>query len=177
MSRTRTFVLSCAIAAVASSVAPGAEAALIDRTLYFNASAHCQAALPVFDGLIRKRPLAVVNEGDSGAFVTCAIPTQDRLVTLEVFASTRDGAARRLSCTAVSGLEGNGYYASRWVDLPASGERASMFWWGTYYGGPVAGPTGDPNFFIGPYLAVTCQLPPATALNNFIVTYREEIGA
>lgn len=76
MSRTSRFVSPCVLAAAIVAAPAAVEAAPIERTLYVNASAHCQAALPVFDGLIRKRPLAVVNEGQAGAFVTCAIPMQ-----------------------------------------------------------------------------------------------------
>ncbi|WP_133000534.1 hypothetical protein [Luteimonas arsenica] len=178
MSRSRNLALSCTLALAASAFAPDAEAALVERILYFNASAHCQAALPMYDGMIRKRPLAVVNEGAGTSFVTCAIPTQGRIVSLELFASARGGVPAQLTCTAVSGLESEvSHRVPRTINLPASGARAGTLWWGTYYGGPLARPTGEPNFFVGPYLAVTCALPPATGLNNFILTYNEEIGA
>ena len=34
----------------------------------------CAAALPAFEGLVRKRPRAIQNEGSTNAFVTCAPP-------------------------------------------------------------------------------------------------------
>lgn len=100
------------------------------------------------------------------------------MTSLQVFASTHDGAARTLRCSAVSGLESHSaHYAPRQAQLPADGSASSVFWMWTNYGGGLAAPAGEPNFFVGPYLAVTCQLPPATGLNNFILVYREEIGA
>lgn len=179
MSCTHRLALSCGLAIAAASFAPGAEAALVERIEYFNASAHCQAALPAYDGMIRKRPLAVVNEDTRTAFVTCALPTPGRIALLQVFASNKGATAVQLTCTAISGIEGEGssYRVPRTVTLPATGERVQMFWWGTYYGGPLASPAGEPNFFIGPYLAVSCTLPASTSLNNFILTYSEEIGS
>ena len=61
------------LVAVATLLA-AAEAHSVDRELAFqqNGAGACQAALPAYEGLIRKRPMAIQNEGVSTAFVTCA---------------------------------------------------------------------------------------------------------
>ncbi len=67
----RFATLSAAAAlALGSGYAPQANAV----SMAANATAFCQTALPVFDGNVRKRPLAVTNEGTSNAFISCSIP-------------------------------------------------------------------------------------------------------
>ena len=52
--------LSCVLLAALPATSPAAE---ISRLVFSQAVAVCQPALPAFDGLIRKRPKAVANEG------------------------------------------------------------------------------------------------------------------
>ena len=176
MARIPVLPLSCLLAFAGATAIPAADAATVNRKIYFNAAAHCQAALPVYDGRIRKRPLAVQNEGSASAYVTCAIATPGELRYLVVFASSHDGGTHRVECTAISGTKGHGVYMGRGVTTPADGTTIPMQWNGVAWGGPLAGPAGLPNFFFGPYLSVSCLLPPGSGLNNFEVTYEEEIG-
>lgn len=63
----------------------------------------CRPALPTFDGMIRTRPLALVNESSSVAWVTCAV-TGDivgRTSVIEVVFSGGSGMGTR-TCTLVS---------------------------------------------------------------------------
>lgn len=68
----RLLPLAVATALVAAT-AP-ADAQEFQNQSYVTAAAGaCQSALPVFDTLLRKRPLAVQNEGSTTTFVTCAV--------------------------------------------------------------------------------------------------------
>jgi len=53
-------------------VSTEASAVDLERLSMANAVGRCQGALPNYEGAIRKRPLAVQNEGTGSAFVTCA---------------------------------------------------------------------------------------------------------
>ena len=69
---------------------------------------NCQPALPVYEGLVRKRPLAVVNEGAENAYVTCALTTEEVSLNVQSFGtrvSNGSDAALTVSCTAVVGDE------------------------------------------------------------------------
>lgn len=68
----------------------------------------CQGSLPSFEGALRKRPLAIANEGTSSAFVSCSIRAplnQFEEVTGIIVLFTNRGASTRLfSCTLVDGV-------------------------------------------------------------------------
>ena len=63
-----TLVASLALAATLS--VPDARAGSTVQ----NAVGNCNGALPGFEGALRKRPLAIANEGTSSAFVSCTLP-------------------------------------------------------------------------------------------------------
>lgn len=76
----RMQLVAATILAAATSPAP-AGAQEYQSQLYITAAAGaCQSALPVFDTMLRKRPLAVQNEGSSTTFVTCAVSNPSRHV-------------------------------------------------------------------------------------------------
>ncbi|HST45355.1 MAG TPA: hypothetical protein VLK29_09045, partial [Luteimonas sp.] len=62
-------LVACTTLLLAASVAQTARAEEYRQ----NATGLCQAALPAYDGLIRKRPVAIRNEGDAAAFVSCSL--------------------------------------------------------------------------------------------------------
>jgi hypothetical protein len=157
-------------AILASGFAHAGEAPTVSRTTYFNAPAHCQGALPNFEGALRKRPLALQNEGTSSAFVTCAIPTQGRVSGLEVYVSTHNGTSSPVTCTAVTGWKGGtNHYVPKTVETDASGEWAVFFW---APGDFVPDATAFPNG----YIALSCNLAPGTGLNDFWVYSSETVG-
>ena len=115
-------------------------------------SGTCQAALPAFEGLIRKRPLAIQNEGTAPAFVSCAThqlfnlidPDYGIAVQLVNFGSSDVD----VTCTAIS-LGKTNTYLPRTVTVPAGGE---------YY---VSYNLNDDEYFVGPF---NCNLPPGTGI-------------
>lgn len=97
------FLRSLGLAALAVIVLPLSEAHAIESA---NATAFCQGALPAFDTEIRKRPLAVRNEGDAGAFVSCSIPVNyaGANTGVHVYLVNRDTETATVDCTFVDGI-------------------------------------------------------------------------
>lgn len=149
---------------------PGpANAADMVRTHSFNAPAHCQGALPNFEGNLRKRPLALHNEGASTAFVTCAVPTQGRVTELRV-SLWKQGydVSGTVTCTAVAGamLDTNRYLTkSAFMYENVVGEFVFS---AEDFGG------GGTNFLPSSFLGVSCSLSPGTILGAFRLSYYEE---
>lgn len=141
-------VFPCVLA-VAASVPATDAGAMPSRTRHVSATAVCEAPLSVFDAPLRKRPVAIRNEGSSGIFISCAVPTDHAgdLATSEVrllFASTVQQA---LNCTIVAGVGANLYREVKSVVVPAGGV-ASIHWTGIdKRGGEGA-------------IALSCALPP-----------------
>ncbi|MGY1459101.1 MULTISPECIES: hypothetical protein [unclassified Luteimonas] len=68
----------------------------------------CQGSLPSFEGALRKRPLAIANEGTTGAFVGCSLEANnmfnyERTSVAAIFVN-RGAAAATVNCTLVNGL-------------------------------------------------------------------------
>lgn len=124
---------------------------------------NCQAALPAFEGQTRKRPLALVNESDSVAFVTCAYTTEEVSLNVMGFntrATNLSDVSATLSCTAVVGDEAEdaSYIVKSLVLAPgADGVLA----WGTADNG---------GLLFAKSVAISCALPPLVGLNRNRVT-------
>ncbi|MEO6138716.1 MAG: hypothetical protein ABIP11_08660, partial [Luteimonas sp.] len=94
---------------LASAFASGdASAVTKQRSFVQNATGACQSALPVFDGQIRKRPLAVQNEGTSAAFVSCSFMDTDRSVNgvtdVFLYADNNTSSSVTVNCTLVTDI-------------------------------------------------------------------------
>jgi hypothetical protein len=170
-------VATAALTLTAGLAAFSAEAVTKSRTFSSNAVALCQSALPVFDGLIRKRPLAVQNEGTSNAFVTCAFTSEDDggvpYVTTDytIWARSNDGVAHDLSCTGVTGhATGSNEYVVKTVNLPADGSQRALVWSGADFADHA--PTIDYFTF-----AASCNLSPGVGLNDTYVNFTEDVGS
>lgn len=127
------------------------------------AAGNCQAALPSYEGQIRKRPLALANEGDAAAFVTCALTTEEVSLNVQGFSTDVRNLSNvpvTLSCTAVVGEDaGSADYVVKSIEL---GPQASgtLSWTGLDAGGVV----------LADSVALSCNLPPLTALNRNRIT-------
>ena len=105
----------------------------VDRTIYAqaNGSGACQAALPSYEGQIRKRPLAIQNEGDAGAFMTCSpVSLQGNAMHAsghELVVVNNTATAQQVNCTGVSGPASGATYMPKSVVVPGNG-TASMNW-------------------------------------------------
>lgn len=154
--------------------APQAHAATKARKLMVNASGACQSALPVFDVNIRKRPKAVVNEGDAPAFVTCTYYGQaDNLdeypTKVTIWVSTNVLQQVSLTCTGVNGAELDAIEASvKTVNLNNPVNTVPMSWTPEDF--------GSFGNFQSPYFSVSCQLKPDVAIHNAVVDYVQGVG-
>jgi hypothetical protein len=123
------------------------------------ATAACQAALPVFDGVVRKRPLAVQNEGSSGTFVTCGLEGKFGAVAssplIFVGLVNNSSSPATVSCTLVDGRESisDPVYMPKSVALPANAPIVELTW---------TSADNEGASFI--YPAISCALPPGTGI-------------
>lgn len=124
---------------------------------------NCQPARPVYETLLRKRPLSYENEGDSVAFVTCALTTEEVSLNVQSFStrvSNRSAQPQTVTCTAVVGDElATASYIPKSVTLQP-GTSGNITWSGADAGGLLTSRS----------IAMSCYLPPMTGLNRNRVT-------
>lgn len=66
----------------------------------------CQSALPVHDANVRKRPLAIANEGATTAFVSCSLQTPigaGGVSDIALSLKNRSSVSAQVTCTFVEG--------------------------------------------------------------------------
>jgi len=150
-----------------------AGAVTINRHHFSHGTASCQAALPVFDGNIRKRPLAIANEGNSNAFVTCdtdnvndaASGARFHLIVLAFV--NRSSQPVTVSCTLVDGVSyGLPLYFPKMTGPIAVNAVGTLAWFPSDNGGSKFGVP-----------ATSCDLPPGVEIAVVGFFYDEEIGA
>lgn len=135
-----------------------------------NATAICQGALPSFEGSIRKRPLAVQNEGTANAFVTCSFLTQyDRANQAAVsyfgaFFSNSASVARTVACTGVAGYNTGPtiQYVSKSVTVAPGGLLQTELLFSIADNG---------NTGYVPVVSMSCNIPPGVGINDTYVGY------
>lgn len=155
--------MKCALGVLVVGVAQPAAALDLLATNGSGAVGNCQAALPAFEGLTRKRPLALVNESESSAFVTCAYTTEEVSINVNSFdtrVSNLSAVPATVSCTAVIGDElASANYITKTLTLaPGAGGTLS---WGTADNG---------GLLFAKSVALSCNLPPFTGLNRNRIT-------
>jgi hypothetical protein len=99
-----------------------------------NAVESCQGSLPSFEGSLRKRPLAISNEGSSSAFVSCSmaadLASPSGVTAVAALFTNRTAAAVTVNCTLVSGVAapfGAPVYLPK--ALPVAANSASVVAW------------------------------------------------
>ena len=158
---------------LALASAGNAHAVDVSRTFYTNPTGVCQGALPAFDGLIRKRPLAVQNEGSADAFVTCALLNlgynsgTHRISGGTLYLQNLGGGSRTVSCTAVNSsavaAPGSPLYATRSVSVPANANGSTeLAFLATDF-------PGAPFLLPGDTLSVSCNLPPGLGITGTVL--------
>ena len=124
-----------------------------------NGAGACQGALPAFAGTLRARPLAIQNEGDATAFVTCSLDAGDGTYSKSiprVVVSVRNNSAAtvEIPCTMVDGWGSYAQYLTRTVTVTANSTWAFAFTSSELPGAPAK--FSMPN--------LSCQLPPQTGV-------------
>lgn len=154
-------------ASVALLACAGSAAAVVqNRVLESTAVGLCQGALPAFETQIRKRPLAVQNEGASSTFVSCALTSQNSLQSVDVYFGSIGGTVT-ISCTGVTGFTGVAAFSSKSVTVGA-GARAVISWTPSDFGATGTLPSA--------LFSISCALPPGAAINDATVHFSEDVG-
>jgi hypothetical protein len=176
MPLTRTLIITLAVGAAAGMSCRDAEAG----TVASNAVDMCNGALPGFEGALRKRPLAIANEGGVSAFVTCSFTSGYNIMGIYdavVYATNRSSGAVNVTCTFVNGL------------VPEVVQIAPTFPLPTYYPvtvalapgqfAPIAVVADDYGLetFPAPYMNVNCNIPPDVEMNLVGYDYDEPPAA
>lgn len=115
----------------------------------------CAPALPAFEGLVRKRPRAIQNEGSGTAFITCAPPqfseAADPGLGPSVVLINQGSSTATVACTGVSELdEGALLYLPISTTVPAGGSR-EIQWEGEQ---------------IGLFTSFSCAIPTGVGIGN-----------
>lgn len=139
---------------------------------------YCQAALPVFEGLIRKRPLAVQNEGSSTAFITCSYPSGEGRnsgsVTTRVwqYFLNNTGANITINCTGVSGDDGlsSPQFIVKSLVVPPGSTGAQISWFAADF-------AGAPSVFPSQgQFSTSCAIPPGGGLRQAYINSDTDVG-
>lgn len=162
--------LSCLLFTVTAGLAAATPAAavVVLRKEVLLAAENCQAALPAYDGNIRKRPLAIQNEGTDSAFVTCALKGAfaaaaiNTRITVRVINGTT--TPKTMACTLVDGrnMALNAPVLRALSTVLAANGSAELVWTSAANGG---------NYI---YPAMSCNLPPGTGIRSTSRTYQYE---
>lgn len=95
------------VALAAASMLHSGTAAAVGASVTF-AVDNCNGALPGYEGALRKRALAIANEGTASAFVSCSVATNEADSTgnvgFAVYATNRGAEPQVLSCTFIDGV-------------------------------------------------------------------------
>lgn len=161
-----TVVVSLAIAST------DARAVTQPRAFMQNATGACQPALPAFEGQIRKRPLAVQNEGTASAFVSCSLMAErDSIGGIKgvyLYADNRTGAPISLSCTLVTGVSGGtSFFYPKTITMPANSALNQFMWTPADNGG-----VNFNNFAAN----LSCSLPVGTGVSITFIDYDIDVG-
>ena len=168
-STTRWSALAAGALAVLATLAPQPGHAF---RVTAQAVAVCQGALPSFEGAIRKRPLAVQNEGTTNAFVTCALNNTGYnagttfISSIEIYAQNLNSSTRSITCTAVNSsatASPDPLYVTRTVSVSPSDTNSTLieFEAGDFPGSPVVLP--------GDTVSVSCNLVPGMGITGTVL--------
>ena len=163
--------------ALASAYSAPSGAAIVSHGNSSGPTARCQGALPVFETAIRKRPLAVQNEGTSAAFVTCSfefdsVNALDNTATLvDAYFTNTSATAKTVSCTAVTGFEGDeipNEYVSLEETIAPGATSEGIYWIDTDFpeGGLASG-----------LVSISCNIPAGVGVNDSYIWWDAEDGA
>lgn len=145
-------------------------AAEVNRDEIRPAADVCRPALPAFDGMIRTRPLGLVNESSSVAWITCALTGHHTGKTRVIDVRFIGAGNGPRTCTLVSwqptntGVAAVGYQTLSSSTLP--GWETKIRWTAAVHNGGATYAS----------MAVSCQLPPGDGIESLRQMFLEEVG-
>ena len=172
--------LATTIAGLTLAVAAFYSVPVTAQDIHVNASqpvARCQSALPVFDTVLRKRPLAVQNEGETPTFISCGFEFDAGQainfapLMVDTYFSNFSGADVEVNCTAVTGWSGGeNEYVSFSTTIPAEEPEegdGNIFWEDTDFEG------GGMETSL---IAISCNLPAGVGINDTYIVWASGAG-
>jgi hypothetical protein len=167
--------LASTFAALTLAVAATYTVPATAQSIHSNASqpaARCQGALPVFETAIRKRPLAIQNEGAGASFITCAFEfdayeaTGNSALLVDTYFFNNTNADISLTCTAVTGWQGGDNEFVSLTEVIAPGTQSEdMAWYAEDFagGGMASG-----------LVAISCNLPSGVGVNDSYIFWESD---
>ncbi len=173
---SRIAILAVLTTVAGLTAAPDLLAVTKQRNNVQNGSGACQASLPNYEGQIRKRPLAIQNEGTEIAFVSCSFVGTDLGVggtksidRLYIYVYNSNNTATNVSCTMVDGINfGSNTYFPKTQSVPQFAANYLYQW-------TAAADNAGVNF--DNTVNVSCGLPPGTGITVTKVYFFEDVGA
>ena len=179
MRRYRSQDLAVALL-VAIATCLDAQAATRTRVATAQAGQVCQLSIPSSTASVRVAATGFRNEDTKNVFVTCGMPAPSGSVTdAHLWFESIDGIHRHFECTSMNGRnDATGFrYLTHGVDVPLDRFNPRMnfveVYAQLYDGGQLPG-SELPN---GPYLSITCLLPPGVAVTSMELGYLEDVGS
>lgn len=170
MTLVRSAVATITISTLLVAFSPIASAVTLDRQPLRTATGACNGALPAYEGALRKRPLAVSNEGTTSAFVSCSTPGDELGLpndAVGLYFTNNGSTAATVNCTFVDGVKFYGVaYRPKSVEL-AAGQYAPIIWLPSEY--TLTTFSRWANF--------NCTLPAGVEINEVITRNEENVGA
>lgn len=161
------------IAIAVALVAPAAPVMAATRTITLqqNGTGACQGAMPTYEPLLRRRPLAIQNEGTAAAYVACSPPSlksapANDTLGYNVRVINNGSSLATVSCSAVIGTLGiaNPVYIAKTASV--GGGSSAVLTWRTLEGYTTAVPFN-----------VSCLLPPGTGVSTIEINQTLDVGA
>lgn len=159
---------------VAAASLASTDAAAVQREKFGNATAFCQAANPVSDAAIRRRPLSLQNEGTANVFVSCSFVTDTGYggsigtEGFEIVVVNTTSSAKAVSCTGVVGTTGFGtQYFPQSSELAPNSSGSFRF--------TSEELNGDVPFDSYAAINASCVLPPGVSINDTYVWYQVDV--
>jgi len=155
-------ILTAATIACSAAIAAPVSAANFSRIETAMSAETCQAALPAFDGSIRKRPMAMMNEGAQHSIVTCAFSgvndSTPATLGIQVYLVNSDTVSHTVTCTFIDGRAGftNPLYVPRALAVAPGSEPQAILW--------TIGDSAETMVAGFVYPALSCDLAPKTGI-------------
>ena len=159
-----------------SLLATPADAVTRAVSLQQNGTGACQVTLSVYESVVRKRPLAIQNEGNSPAFVTCSPASFQGAGANDIEGYTvrlvnRGTSLVNVSCTAVIGSDGVAspvpVYSVKSANIGGGGGSAVIAW-------RTLDSTG---YTTAVPFNLQCNLPPKIGISIIEINQNIDVGA
>ncbi|MFT3896823.1 MAG: hypothetical protein QM719_03895 [Thermomonas sp.] len=143
---------------------------------YSNPAGSCQLSIPTTNTGVRPKATGFRNEGAVSNFVICGYTKASNSSTffksIVLGIISMDGADHAVSCTAVTGLQGQypPVYSSATITATANGSLSYKIWVPSDFG---SGDTMIPNAYEP---SVTCNLPPQVSITYLAGNYDLDVG-